>query len=94
MKTYRYRGHSMSDAQTYRTKEEVKEYQKYDPIEKVIVTLKENGWIDDAGIEAMEEKVKAIVDESVKFAEESPFPEPEDLYRDVYVQPDYPFIKD
>jgi pyruvate dehydrogenase E1 component alpha subunit len=94
MKTYRYRGHSMSDAQTYRTKEEVKEYQKNDPIEKVIVTLKENGWIDDAGIEAMEEKVKAIVDESVKFAEESPFPEPEDLYRDVYVQPDYPFIKD
>jgi len=94
MKTYRYRGHSMSDAQTYRTKEEVKEYQKNDPIEKVIVPLKENGWIDDAGIEAMEEKVKAIVDESVKFAEESPFPEPEDLYRDVYVQPDYPFIKD
>jgi pyruvate dehydrogenase E1 component alpha subunit len=94
MKTYRYRGHSMSDAQTYRTKDEVKEYQKHDPIEKVIVTMKENGWIDDAGIEEMENKVKAMVDESVKFAEESPYPESDDLYNDVYSEPDYPFIKD
>lgn len=94
MKTYRYRGHSMSDAQTYRTKDEVKEYQKHDPIEKVIVTMKENGWIDDAGIEEMENKVKALVDESVKFADESPYPDPDDLYNDVYSVPDYPFIKD
>lgn len=94
MKTYRYRGHSMSDAQTYRTKDEVKEYQKHDPIEKVISTMKENGWIDDAGIEETENKVKALVDESVKFAEESPYPEPEDLYNDVYSEPGYPFIKD
>ncbi|HRD37308.1 MAG TPA: thiamine pyrophosphate-dependent enzyme, partial [Bacteroidia bacterium] len=94
MKTYRYKGHSMSDAQTYRTKDEVKEYQKQDPIEKVIDTLKKNKWIDDAGIEAMEEKVKALVDESVKFAEESPYPEPEELYNDVYLEPNYPFIQE
>lgn len=92
MKTYRYKGHSMSDAQTYRTKEEVKEYQSQDPIEKVLVTLKKNNWIDEKGIEAIEAKVKALVDESVQFAEESPYPEPDELYKDVYSEPNYPFI--
>ena len=92
IKTYRYRGHSMSDAQTYRTKDEVEEYKKQDPIEKVIQTLKKNNWIDDAGIEEMEVKIKAIVAESEKFAEESPFPDPSELYKDVYVQSDYPYI--
>ncbi|MGZ4036948.1 MAG: thiamine pyrophosphate-dependent enzyme, partial [Bacteroidia bacterium] len=93
MKTYRYKGHSMSDAQTYRTKDEVKEYQtNHDPIDKVVNTLKANKWIDDAGIEAMEAKIKAIVDESVKFAEESPYPDASELYHDVYAEQDYPFI--
>ncbi len=94
MKTYRYKGHSMSDAQTYRTKEEVKEYQKSDPNEKVLDTIKKNKWIDDAGIEAMEEKIKAIVDESVKFAEDSPYPDASELYHDVYMEPNYPFIQE
>ena len=94
MKTYRYKGHSMSDAQTYRTKEEVKEYQQQDPIEKVLDTLKKNNWIDESGVEAIEAKVKALVDESVQFAEESPFPDPEELYNDVYLEKDYPFIKE
>jgi pyruvate dehydrogenase E1 component alpha subunit len=84
----------MSDAQTYRTKDEVKQYQERDPIEKVVATLKKNNWIDDAGIEAMEEKIKAIVNESVQFAEESPYPEPDELYKDVYSEPDYPYIKE
>ena len=74
------------------TKEEVKEYQQQDPIEKVVNTLKKNNWIDDAGIEAMEEKIKAIVTESVQFAEESPYPEPDELYKDVYAEPNYPYI--
>jgi pyruvate dehydrogenase E1 component alpha subunit len=94
MKTYRYKGHSMSDAQTYRTKEEVKEYQKADPIEKVLDTLKKNKWIDDAEIEKMEEKIKELVNESVKFAEESPYPEASELYNDVYLEPNYPFIEE
>jgi pyruvate dehydrogenase E1 component alpha subunit len=94
MKTYRYKGHSMSDAQTYRTKDEVKEYQTRDPIENVIATMKENKWIDEAGIEQMEEKVKALVNESLQFAEESPSPEPGELYKDVYAEPGYPFIMD
>ncbi|MES2131074.1 MAG: pyruvate dehydrogenase (acetyl-transferring) E1 component subunit alpha [Bacteroidota bacterium] len=94
MKTYRYKGHSMSDAQTYRTKEEVKEYQTQDPIEKVLNTLRDNKWIDEKGIEDAEARVKALVEESVKFAEESPYPEPEELYKDVYAEPNYPYINE
>jgi pyruvate dehydrogenase E1 component alpha subunit len=92
MKTYRYKGHSMSDAQTYRTKDEVKEYQEQDAILKVLATLQTNNWIDEKGIEEIEARVKAMVDESVKFAEESPYPEPEELFKDVYSEPNYPFI--
>jgi pyruvate dehydrogenase E1 component alpha subunit len=92
MKTYRYRGHSMSDPAKYRTKEEVEEYKRLDPIEQVITAMKENGWLDDKGIEAMEKKVEDVVNECVKFAEESPFPDPEELYKDVYAEPNYPFI--
>lgn len=94
VKTYRYRGHSMSDPQTYRSKEEVEEYKKVDPIELVLATLKQNKWIDDAGVEQMETRIKSVVEESVKFAEESPFPDPSELYKDVYVQKDYPYITD
>lgn len=94
MKTYRYRGHSMSDPAKYRTKEEVEEYKRLDPIELVLTTMRNNKWIDDKQIEATEAKVAAIVDESVKFAEESPFPEPEELFNDVYAEPNYPFIKE
>lgn len=94
MKTYRYKGHSMSDAQTYRTKEEVKQYQAQDPIEKVLATIRKNNWMTDADIEAAEKKVDDIVAESVKFAEESPYPTPDELYKDVYEQEDYPYITD
>jgi pyruvate dehydrogenase E1 component alpha subunit len=94
MKTYRYKGHSMSDAQTYRTKDEVKEYQTKDPIENVLQILKNNHWINDEQIEATEARVKAIIDESVQFAEDSPYPEPEELFKDVYAEPNYPFITD
>ncbi|MFN5318065.1 MAG: pyruvate dehydrogenase (acetyl-transferring) E1 component subunit alpha [Bacteroidia bacterium] len=92
IKTYRYRGHSMSDPGKYRTKEEVEDYKKQDPIEQVLATLKKKKWITEAEIEATEERIKAIVEESVRFAEESPYPDAEELYRDVYVQQDYPYI--
>ncbi|MFY9311225.1 MAG: pyruvate dehydrogenase (acetyl-transferring) E1 component subunit alpha [Bacteroidia bacterium] len=92
METYRYKGHSMSDAQTYRTKEEVKEYQLQDPIEKVLATIRKNKWLTDADIEAIEKKVDDIVAESVKFGEESPYPTADELYKDVYVDQDYPYI--
>jgi pyruvate dehydrogenase E1 component alpha subunit len=94
MKTYRYRGHSMSDPAKYRSKEEVDEYKSKDPIEQVLSTILKNKWMSEAEINATEAKVKALVDESVQFAEESPFPEPHELYEDVYVQSDYPYITD
>jgi pyruvate dehydrogenase E1 component alpha subunit len=91
MRTYRYRGHSMSDPAKYRTKEELEEYKAKDPIELVREVILQEKYADDAWVTAIEEKVKAIVDESVKFAEESPWPEAEELFKDVYVQKDYPF---
>jgi len=94
MKTYRYKGHSMSESQTYRTKDEVKEYQSQDPIEKVLATIKKNKWLSESEIEAIGTRVDEIVAECVKFGEESPYPEPDELYKDVYVQQDYPYIKD
>lgn len=94
MKTYRYKGHSMSDAQSYRTKDEVKEYQAQDPIEKVLATIRKNNWMSETDIEAAEQKVEDIVAESVKFGEESPYPTPDELFKDVYTQTDYPYIDD
>jgi pyruvate dehydrogenase E1 component alpha subunit len=94
MKTYRYRGHSMSDPAKYRTKEELEDYKLQDPIEKVKTTLLKNKFADEKFFEEMEEKIKQIVEESVVFAEESPYPEAHELYEDVYVQNDYPYIMD
>jgi pyruvate dehydrogenase E1 component alpha subunit len=92
MKTYRYRGHSMSDAQLYRSKEEVDEYRKIDPITQVLDIIKEKKYATDAEIEAMDQRVKDLVDECEKFAEESPYPEAQQLYDVVYEQENYPFI--
>lgn len=92
--TYRYRGHSMSDPAKYRSKDEVEEYKQKDPIDHVLSVIKEKKYATDAEIEAINDKIKNEVDEAVKFAEDSPFPEPEELYDDNYVQADYPYIKD
>ena len=75
MKTYRYKGHSVSDPQKYRSKEEVEEYKDQDPITKVAATILENGFATQAEIDIINARVNAIVDESVKFAEESPWPD-------------------
>ncbi len=94
IETYRYKGHSMSDPQKYRTKDEVKEYQSQDPIEHVLQVIKKNKWLTEAKIKDIQANVKSVVEESVKFAEESPLPEPHELYEDVYTQTDYPYVKD
>jgi pyruvate dehydrogenase E1 component alpha subunit len=94
IRTYRYKGHSMSDPQKYRTKEEVQEYQEKDPIEYCLRMIKSNKWLSEKEIEAIDDEVKGLVDESVKFAEESPFPDASELYKDVYLQEDYPFVND
>ncbi len=92
MRTYRYKGHSMSDPQKYRTKDELESYKAKDPIELVKHTIISEGYADEKWFEEIEAKVKAEVDESVKFSEESPWPEASELYTDVYVEKDYPFI--
>lgn len=94
VKTYRYKGHSMSDPAKYRTKEEMEEYKLQDPIETTLHKLKEVYKISEQDIEAINERVKAQVEEAVKFAEESPLPDDSEVYKDVYAQEDYPFIKD
>lgn len=94
VKTYRYKGHSMSDPQKYRTKEEVAEFKAKDPIEQVLKTIKENKFLSDKQLEEIEKKIKKQVDDAVKFAEESPLPPAEELYKDVYVQTDYPYVND
>jgi pyruvate dehydrogenase E1 component alpha subunit len=94
IRTYRYKGHSMSDPQKYRTKDEVDQFKSEDPILHALHVLQSNDWIKEAELEAIDEKVKAMVDECVEFAENSPFPEPEDLWKYVYAQEDYPFIKE
>lgn len=90
-KTYRYKGHSMSDPAKYRTKEELESYKSLDPIELVRATILKKNFAKEADLEAIDAKIKGIVDESVKFAEESPFPDASEAYKDVYVQTDYPF---
>ncbi len=94
IRTYRYKGHSMSDPQKYRTKDEVTEWIEQDPILHVLDTIKENKWLKEKEIEEINEWVKKEVAESVKFAEESPYPDAEELYEDVYIQKDYPYIKE
>ena len=86
VRTYRYRGHSMSDPVSghYRTKEEVEERKRLDPVHMFADQLKAEGLITDEKLEAIEEDVKAIVNESVEFAEISPEPPLDELWKDVY----------
>ncbi len=93
MKTYRYRGHSMSDAQHYRTKEEVEEYKKIDPITQVKDVILEKGYATEDQIKEIDARVKDLVKECEKFAEESDFPPIEQMYDTVYEQEDYPFLQ-
>jgi len=92
MKTYRYRGHSMSDPAKYRTKEEVESYKAQDPVEIVKEILISNKMLTEADIEKINERINEVVEDSVTFAEESPYPDPSELFKDVYVQEDYPYI--
>jgi len=92
MKTYRYKGHSMSDPAKYRSKDEVEEYKSKDPIEVTKQILLDNKFATEADIEAIDNRIAEIVEDSVKFAEESPYPDASELYKDVYDQSDYPYI--
>ncbi|MEP7231440.1 MAG: pyruvate dehydrogenase (acetyl-transferring) E1 component subunit alpha [Ginsengibacter sp.] len=94
IKTYRYKGHSMSDPAKYRSKEEMEEYKLKDPLETTLATIKKEFGISDDEIEQINERVKSQVEESIQFADESPLPDDNELYQDVYAENDYPFITD
>lgn len=94
LKTYRYKGHSISDPQKYRSKDEVEEYKEKDPIQVVLKTILTNRFATQAEIDTINARVDAIVTESVKFAEESPWPDDSEVLKDVYVDANYPFITD
>jgi len=86
-RTYRYMGHSMSDPGNYRTRAEIEKYQERDPIKTFADKLKQTGILTDADISGIEQEIKEEVEQSVKFAEESPEPDPAELYTNVYANP-------
>jgi pyruvate dehydrogenase E1 component alpha subunit len=94
IRTYRYRGHSMSDPAKYRTKEEVEDYKAKDPITVTRETILKKKYATEAELSAIDEKIEEQVKASVEFAENSPWPDLSELYTDVYEQADYPFIMD
>lgn len=91
IKTYRYRGHSMSDPAKYRTKEELEEYKQQDPIERVKKTILSKKWATEAELEQTEVQLEQLVLASVEFAENSEYPSADALYTNIY-QEEYPFI--
>lgn len=92
IRTYRYKGHSMSDPQKYRTKEEVSEWMEKDPIDHCYNVILENKWLSEKELKEIQEWVKKEVQESVDFAENSPYPEGKELYEDIYKEEGYPYI--
>jgi len=94
IRTYRYKGHSVSDPAKYRTKDEVKSYKERDPVNTVEARMLEHELVTQEDVDAIKERIKKAIDEAVEFAEQSPLPEPSELYTDNYTQPDYPFMRD
>jgi pyruvate dehydrogenase E1 component alpha subunit len=94
LRTYRYKGHSMSDPAKYRTKEELEEYKERDPIEQVRAVILKNKYATEAELKEIDDKLKAKVLDAVEFAENSEYPPASDAYTDVYAEPNYPFVTD
>lgn len=93
VKTYRYKGHSMSDPQKYRSKDEVGEFEKQDCINRLVNYLIDNNHADQARIDELDKQAKQSAIEAVKFANDSPDTPVEEMYTDVYDQPFAPFKK-
>jgi len=91
VRTYRYRGHSMSDPQNYRTKEELAEFKSFDPIERIKDYILKKKIAKQDDLTAIDERIEKTVLDSIDFAEESPFPDLEDLYKHVYAEDDFPW---
>ena len=87
MKTYRYRGHSMSDPAKYRSKEEVQRVRsERDPIDRFRERIVEDGFAQDDELKQIDREIKAVVTEAAEFAQNSPEPAPAELYTDVLVE--------
>ena len=89
VETYRYRGHSMSDPGKYRTKEEVEEMMRHDPVLLFAEILKKEHGVDAAELEAMDKDIQAQVADAVRYADQSAWPAVETMYEDVYVRSPY-----
>lgn len=94
IKTYRYKGHSVSDPAKYRTKDELKSYQDQDPVKMTEAKILNEKIATEAEIKKIKDAIKAEIAEAVAFAESSPFPDGATLFEDNYLQEDYPFITD
>ena len=94
IKTYRYKGHSISDPQKYRTKDEVDEYKTKDPITVLRNLIVENNYASAEILEQIDKRCDEVVAGSVEFAEQSPFPDDDEVLKDVYMDQNYPFITD
>ena len=92
MCTYRYKGHSMSDPQKYRTKDEVESYKKLDPIETTLDTILKKKYATQKEIDEIIARIEKEIEDCVTFAENSPYPDDCELYKDIYKQADYPFL--
>ena len=93
-RTYRYKGHSMSDPAKYRTKEELEEYKKKDPIEQVKDVILKKKYATEDELKTLDKKLKDDVMECVDFAEKSDWPPASDAYTDVYAEENYPYVTD
>lgn len=93
-KTYRFRGHSMSDPQKYRTKEEVADWKSRDPIAMVKDRILKGEIATEEELDAIDKKIKETVAEAVKFAEDSPYPESHEAFEAVYADTEYPFLRE
>jgi pyruvate dehydrogenase E1 component alpha subunit len=94
IKTYRYKGHSVSDPGKYRSKDELKAYMDIDPITITENKIIENKIATKKEIEDIKESIELEITAAVEFAENSPLPDASELYIDNYVQKDYPYMKD
>lgn len=92
IKTYRYKGHSVSDPAKYRTKEELQEYKDQDPVKMAENRILKEKHGTEEQIQEIKDRIKAEINEAMKFAEESDYPDASELYTDNYVG-DYPFLK-
>ena len=94
IKTYRYKGHSVSDPAKYRTKEELEEFKGKDPLKMTEAKILDEGIATEAEVKAIKDKIKTEIAEAVEFAEDSDYPDGSGLYEDNYLQEDYPYIRD